>query len=154
MSSQSAIGTWMAPALRIVVAAIFIYAGASKAIAPLRFVADVGNFHLLPSPMIPALGLYLPWLEILCGASLLFLRLSRGAVLVLLCLVSVFLIALISARLRGLDVSCGCFGHAAHDLIFAWHLVLNFGIIAALIVLWRFWTGMPTRGDAAERKTN
>lgn len=103
--------------------------------SPLRFVTDIDNFHLLPWVLTVPLAFFLPWLEIVCGMALLFLRLDRGAVCILFSLASMFVIALASARLRGIDISCGCFGHATRDLSFASHLLLNFGIIAALLVL-------------------
>lgn len=126
---------WIVLILRIAVAAIFIYAGVSKAITPVRFSTDIANFHLLPWTLAVSLAFYLPWLEILCGLALLLLQLYRGALLILLVLSSVFIVALTSARIRGIDVSCGCFGHATRDLSFASHLALNFGIIIALSLL-------------------
>jgi len=123
--------------LRLAIAAIFIYAGITKAIAPLRFITDIDNFRLLPWVMTVGLAFYLPWLEIICGVALLVQRLDRGAVLILLVLTSIFLVAITSARIRGIDISCGCFGHAAKDLSFASHLALNFGIIAVLLIFLR-----------------
>jgi putative oxidoreductase len=137
MMSGFKVPGWTALVLRVVIAAIFIYAGISKAIAPLRFATDIDNFHLLPWIVVPPLAFYLPWLEMFCGVGLLLPQLQRGAMLILLFLTSFFVIALASARLRGLDISCGCFGHAARDLSFGSHLLLDFGIIAVLILLLR-----------------
>jgi hypothetical protein len=49
----------------------------------------------------------------------------------------VFISASIAAKARGIDISCGCFGHAGDRLSFAWHMVLDVGIIAAIICPWR-----------------
>ena len=129
------IPAWIAVMLRIVIAAIFIYAGISKALTPLRFATDIDNFHILPWRMAPLMAFYLPWLEIICGMALLFLRFDRGALLILCTLTFVFAFALISARIRGIDISCGCFGHGARDLSFASHLMLNVGIMVAILLL-------------------
>jgi putative oxidoreductase len=133
--SRLQVPDWIAVILRIVIAAIFIYAGTSKALAPIRFVTDIDNFHILPWVMTPPLAFYLSWLEIVCGLTLLFLRFERGALLILCTLTFVFVFALISARIRGIDISCGCFGHASRDLSFTSHLALNFGIIVAIFLL-------------------
>jgi hypothetical protein len=47
----------------------------------------------------------------------------------------VFIIASIVAKSRGLDISCGCFGHISKDWSFAQHLMLDLGIVTALLVL-------------------
>ncbi len=128
---------WARRALRVVIALLFIYAGISKAIAPLRFVTDIANFHLLPWIVAPPLAFYLPWLEITCGIALLFFARIDGALWILLALTSVFVFALTSARLRGIDISCGCFGHSMPDFSFSWHLVLNLAVGAILLLLLR-----------------
>jgi putative oxidoreductase len=133
---------WIVWALRVIIAAIFLYAGIAKTVAPLRFVTDVNNFHLLPWRAGALLAFYLPWLEIGCGLALLLRLLERGAALILLCLTLVFVIALVGARIRGIDVSCGCFGHTGHDLSLASHLILNLAIVAGLLTLW---SALPDR---------
>jgi putative oxidoreductase len=126
---------WLIAVLRIVVAAIFIYAGITKAVAPLRFVSDIDNFRILPWIVTPPLAVYLPWLEIVCGLALLFVRFDQGALLILLLLTLVFIGALTSAQIRKLDISCGCFGHSTPALNFTSHLALDFVIIAVLLLL-------------------
>jgi putative oxidoreductase len=133
--AQLKVPKWITLILRVVIAAIFIYAGISKALTPVRFITDIDNFHILPWRVTAPLAFYLPWLEIICGMALLFLRFERGALLILFVLSFVFVFALISARIRGIDISCGCFGHAARDLNFSSHLVLNSGIIVAILML-------------------
>ena len=57
------------------------------------------------------MSVYLPWLEIAAGAALLGKRWRLGALLIVAGLLLVFMGALGSAWWRGVDVSCGCFGH-------------------------------------------
>jgi hypothetical protein len=80
---------------------------------PVGFARDIDNYKLLPWPVAVALGLYLPWLEILSGLALVTRRLYRGALLILTLLTTVFIAASIIAKARGLDISCGCFGHVS-----------------------------------------
>src|SRR5205807_10563128 len=51
----------------LIVAGIFIYAGAIKALDPVQFASDIDNYKILPWPVSVALAFYLPWLEIFCG---------------------------------------------------------------------------------------
>jgi energy-converting hydrogenase Eha subunit E len=80
---------------------------------------------------------YLPWLEILCGLALITRRLYAGALAILLGLMLVFIGATISAKVRGIDITCGCFGAASQYLSFAGHLALDAIILVGLVLLWR-----------------
>jgi putative oxidoreductase len=127
---------WIWRVVDVLVAAIFIYAGALKVLDPVGFARDVDNYKMLPWPAAVALGLYLPWLEIVCGLAILIRRLYRGSLVILTALAAVFIVASVIAKARGLDISCGCFGHVSKGWSFGWHLLLDFGILGILIVLW------------------
>jgi hypothetical protein len=118
------------------IGALFVYAGLVKAWDPARFAGDIENYHILPWAVNVRLAFYLPWLEILCGLALIFRRLYSGAIALVFALMVVFIGATIAAKVRGLDISCGCFGHASDQLGFAWHMVLDLAILAALVALW------------------
>jgi len=101
---------WVVLALRVVIGGIFIVAGASKiGHAPL-FAAQIAGFRILPEPVVAPLAVVLPFLEILLGGYLIvgfFTRVAAWAAVVMLAL---FDLAIASAVVRGLTVSCGCFG--------------------------------------------
>lgn len=121
----------------IVIGGLFIYAGVIKVLDPVGFAGDIDNYKTLPWPIGVRLAFYLPWLEILCGLALITQVLYRGGVFILTLLMSIFIIATIVAKARGLDISCGCFGHASQYLNFAWHLALDFLLLGGLLVLWK-----------------
>jgi len=118
------------------VAGIFIYAGALKAFDPVRFASDIDNYKILPWPVCVALAFYLPWLEILCALALVLRWCYRGALSILTPLILVFTLATIAAKVRGLDITCGCFGHASQNWSFPAHLATNLAILTGLVVLW------------------
>jgi putative oxidoreductase len=118
------------------VGAIFIYAGAIKAFDPIRFANDIDNYKILPWTIGVGLAVYLPWLEILCGLALVARVLYRGGLSILVALNGIFIAATIAAKIRGLDITCGCFGHASKNWSFSTHLALDLAILAALIALW------------------
>ena len=121
--------------LDFVLAGIFIYAGALKAIDPVQFASDIDNYKLLPWPVSVAVAFYLPWLEIFCALGLVFRFLYRGALSILSASIVVFTLATIAAKVRGLDITCGCFGHASQNWSFPAHLITNLAILAGLLAL-------------------
>ena len=121
--------------IAILIGALFIYAGAVKIIDPVDFARDIDNYKMLPWTLGIGLALYLPWLEIFCGLALITRILYRGSVFIVTVLMILFIVASIVAKARGLDVSCGCFGHASKYLSFTWHLILDFLLLGGLIII-------------------
>jgi len=120
----------------LIIGGIFIYAGVIKAMDPVGFANDIDNYKILPWPLTVRLAFYLPWLEILCGLAVILGLLYRGGLLILTLLISIFIIASVIAKARGLDITCGCFGHASKYLSFFGHLALDFVLLALLVALW------------------
>jgi len=119
----------------LIVGGIFVYAGVVKVLDPVQFANDIDNYKTLPWFVSVRLAVYLPWLEIFCGLALIFRFLYRGGLLILTALILVFIGATIAAKMRGLDITCGCFGHASKNWNFSTHLVLDLLILLAAVVL-------------------
>jgi len=134
---DSKLATWAVRLLRLVIGATFIYAGVVKALSPIRFTNDIHNYRLLPWSMAVALAFYLPWLEIVCGLAVVLGRFYRAAIALLLALTIIFIVASATARIRGIDISCGCFGHLSNNLSFGWHLGLDTTLLVLLLALSR-----------------
>jgi uncharacterized membrane protein YphA (DoxX/SURF4 family) len=96
--------------LRVVLGAIFVIAGASKVGHADMFAAQIAGFRLLPQIVIAPLALGLPFLELLLGGYLILGLFTRSAAWVAAVLLAVFDAAIASAVMRGMSVSCGCFG--------------------------------------------
>jgi len=95
---------------------------------------------MLPWFVSVRLALYLPGLEIFCGLAVIFRFLYRGGLSVLTALLAVFIGATVTAKLRGLDITCGCFGHASKNWNFSTHLVVDLLILVAALALFsRVW---------------
>ena len=119
----------------LIIAGIFIYAGAIKVLDPVQFANDIDNYKILPWTIAVGLAFYLPWLEIFCGLALILRRLYLGGLSILTVLVAVFLVATVAAKVRGLDITCGCFGHASQNWNFPAHLAVDLAILGALLAL-------------------
>src|SRR5215212_6263799 len=126
---------WILRMLGFLIGALFIYAGALKVLDPVSFARDIDNYKMLPWAVAVASAFYLPWLEIFCGIALVVRPLLRGAVLILTALTIVFIVASIIAKSRGIDISCGCFGHASKGWSFSKHMVLDFALLAVLLAV-------------------
>ena len=107
----------------------------SRQLDPVQFASDIDNYKILPWPVSVALAFYLPWLEIFCAFGLVFRFLYRGALSILSASIVVFTLATIAAKVRGLDITCGCFGHASQHWSFPAHLATNLAILVALLAL-------------------
>ena len=119
----------------LIVGGVFVYTGAIKAFDPIRFASDIDNYKILPWAIAVSLAFYLPWLEIFCGIALLLRRFYLGGLSILAGLISVFVIATVAAKMRGLDITCGCFGHASKNWNFSTHLGLDLVLFGLLIFL-------------------
>ena len=119
----------------LIVGGIFIYAGTIKVLDPVRFGLDIDNYKTLPWFVSVRLAFYLPWLEIFCGLALIFRFLYRGGLSLLTVLIAVFIGATIAAKMRGLDISCGCFGHASQNWSFPQHMAIDLAILIAVLAL-------------------
>lgn len=113
-------------ALRLVLGGIFLWAGVLKAKDPMVFAEQIRGYQLIGDPLVAATALALPWLEILTGLGVMVRRLYLGSLLILAGMLTVFAVALGSAWIRGLDITCGCFGEAEGEVEnFALHYALG-----------------------------
>ena len=123
--------------LRVLLGAVLAAAGAAKAFQPQTFAVEVDRFQLTPWWLSVLLSYFLPWFEIVTAIALLCRPLYLGALLAVSGLGMLFAIAVGSAWLRGLDISCGCFGALVSGHVNAWHLLaalLLASVASALLV--------------------
>src|ERR1700719_1181283 len=121
--------------LDLIVGGIFIYAGVLKVLDPVQFGLDIDNYKLLPWFISVRLAFYLPWLEVFCGVALVFRFLYCGGLSILTALTLIFIGATVAAKARGLDITCGCFGHASQHWSFWQHMAVDLAIFVALAAL-------------------
>jgi putative oxidoreductase len=116
---------------RLILAAVFIYAAAQKIGKPLAFADEIHNYGFVDygAPLY-SMAVLLPWLELICGLSLVTGIGVRGSALVLLGLNAMFIIV-IAKRTAGyvsegtpfmkVYFDCGC-GFGA---VFAWKKLIE-----------------------------
>ena len=101
--------------IRLILGILFIWAAIPKIVNPQAFAGIIGNYQILPPALVNPAAIVLPWVEALCGVSLLTNRLIRGSALIFVALMLIFLLATAFNMARGLDVTCGCFSVAADE---------------------------------------
>jgi len=94
---------------RMLLGAIFIYASLSKILNPDQFAQAVMHYRIVPLVSVNLFAIVLPWLELVSGILLLLGLFSGGSIVMITLLMALFLGAIGSVLLRGLDISCGCF---------------------------------------------
>ena len=111
---------WTQFSIRLILGAIFLYAGFLKFQEPQRFADSIAGFQMVPDSVINLMALSLPVLEMIVGALLVFGIQRRIAALTVLILSGVFAVALITALTRGLKIDCGCFGGGEPSVLKTW----------------------------------
>jgi putative oxidoreductase len=104
---------------RLVLGGVFLYAGFVKIADPAAFAGEIAAYRLLPYFGNYLSAAVLPWLEVICGVLLIVGYRTRAAAAVILLLTTLFMAALASTIVRGLDIDCGCFRHGG-DKTSAW----------------------------------
>jgi len=94
---------------RLFLGGIFVFASYDKIIHPVPFAEIVYNYQILPDALVNLVSLFLPWLELLIGLSLILGVWVPGAVLICNLLLLAFFSTLVFNMARGLDIDCGCF---------------------------------------------
>ncbi len=102
--------------LGIILGLLFIYSAVPKILDVEYFARAVRNYRILPVWSHNIVALWMPWMELIAGFCLVFKVWVRGGATLILGMMVIFLIAVISAVLRGLDIDCGCFGRTVSQL--------------------------------------
>ncbi len=139
---------------RWAVGAVFIVAavglpgtaiGEGKLRHPHSFAASIRTYEMVPADLVFPMAVYLPWLELVIGATLIIGLWRREAVALALGLSAMFLIANATALARGLDVDCGCFGSGYHGSA-TQELLVAVGLLLALgLAVWTRRSACPDR---------
>jgi|GEM_PF-108450 len=102
--------SWAGLVVRVVLAAVWAWAALAKIGDPRRFVQVVRAYDATPEWLSKAIGYGLPTLELVLAVLLLLGLITRYAAAVSAALLAVFLVGIIQAAARGLEIQCGCFG--------------------------------------------
>ncbi|MES2705448.1 MAG: MauE/DoxX family redox-associated membrane protein [Verrucomicrobiota bacterium] len=117
-------------ACRFILGGFFVFSGLMKVREPVLFQENIRSFHILSDPWPGLLAISLPWFEILCGVGILLRWLYAGSLALVSGSLVIFMAAISWSWMRGLDISCGCFGQVDLALGYSWHLLLNLTLLS------------------------
>lgn len=120
--------------VRLALGITFIYASYYKIIDPGSFAKSIWYYHLVPGSLINILALVLPWVELICGLGLIIGVLYRGSLTITVAMTVVFIFALASALVRGINIECGCFKVARAADSSVWRSLLFDVVLLILLV--------------------
>jgi uncharacterized membrane protein YphA (DoxX/SURF4 family) len=95
--------------VRVFLGGLFIVASLDKIADPDTFATSILNYKIVGPTLAVVIATTLPSLELLCGLSLVLGLYPRASTVLITLMLVGFTILIISALLRGLDISCGCF---------------------------------------------
>lgn len=123
--------------VRFFLGVVFIYASLDKIQHPAAFAKIIDNYRILPLATVNLLAIFLPWLEIMIGAGLILGIARFGSSFLLNGILLVFIVAIMSVLIRGLDISCGCFSTTSGgDPIAIKRLLEDLGFLVLGVYLW------------------
>jgi uncharacterized membrane protein YphA (DoxX/SURF4 family) len=132
-------------ALRILLAAVFLFAAYSKLKQSyLVFAMSIDSYQLLPEWAVLTVARLLPILELLLGAGLLIGWKLRQFALAGLLLLAFFFGILVFSYGKGMTIDCGCFG--VGEALSAKTLLRDGALLGAAIALW--WLSPRSRKKA------
>jgi putative oxidoreductase len=130
---MSGMSRFLPAAVRILLGAIFIYAALLKIADPVAFAGSVAAYKILPYFASYLTAAVLPFLELICGLLLVCGYRVRGGALIIAAMNIVFMIALGTAIVRGLDIDCGCFKQGGAKTT-PWTALLRDAVFLAMTV--------------------
>lgn len=120
--------------IRVGFFALFLWAGSLKLLDPSAFAQDISHYRVVPDKLVPALAVGLPVLECVVALALLTRAYLRGAAWLGAGMLALFAGAMAQAKLRGIDLDCGCFGRDITDPVSWGKVALNTGL--AMLAVW------------------
>ena len=122
---------------RLVLTGTFVMAALPKIKDPVAFAASVNAFRVVGSDISNWIALFLPWLELILGIGILLPQIRSSSSILIATLLIVFIGLHASAWMRGLEISCGCFGakSAEEPTNYLWLITRNTLLLAACVLV-------------------
>lgn len=124
---------------RLVLAGVFVMAALPKIEDPITFTNSVAAFRVIDLDLSAWVALFLPWLELVLGLGILIPGIRRSSAVLIGLLLFSFIALHASAWLRGLDISCGCFGYETGEpgTNYSWLIARNVVLLWFIFLVFR-----------------
>ena len=118
--------------VRIILGIVFLISSYSKLKNPIGFAQAIENYKIFGALLSRWGAIFIPALEFILAILLITGRWMKETFIITAALFTIFDVMIIQAYLRGLDISCGCFG-SSYSPIDIWKFVEN-GMFTALAI--------------------
>jgi uncharacterized membrane protein YphA (DoxX/SURF4 family) len=95
---------------QIILGSVFIYASIGKILHPNSFADSISNYKILPVFLINLAAIILPY-----GVTLILSVRTKISAIILSLLLLIFISAILSTIIRGLNIDCGCFAKSINE---------------------------------------
>ncbi|PIE62943.1 MAG: protein MauE [Desulfobacter postgatei] len=136
LSRQTSIIEW---ALRLFLGGTFIAASWHKILSPDQFATILYGYGVFPPLTINILAIVTPFVELVCGITLITGLLKRSGLLLMIAMLVGFIFLISFNLIRGHEFDCGCFslGNTKGVWSSVWLLVRDIGLLGAGVYLFR-----------------
>jgi uncharacterized membrane protein YphA (DoxX/SURF4 family) len=130
-------------ALRLAIAAVFLWAARDKLVHPDRFADIVHDYNLLPLALVNVFAVCLPWVETAVAICLLLGIWVPSVALLATGMTVMFMAAISAALAQAHHLNCGCFTTSPEGEGEAWGLLWRDAalLVACAWLFWRSWRG-------------
>lgn len=129
---------WLLLLMRMILGGIFAFSASSKFLAPQALADAIVGFEMIPESWALEAAIVLIWHELICGTFMLLGLWTRATAIIISGMLAAFQVGLISVMVRGIEVSCGCFGQFS-EMQVGWHTVTrNFILLVFCLMLLYF----------------
>ncbi len=123
--------------IQCLLSSVFLAAAWFKLQDPNNTLTAIYQYKILSWEASDWLACALPWMEAAAALGLWARRVRLGAIFLGSALLSLFIAALVSAWIRDLDISCGCFGTGGVGARVRERLIEDVILLAFYLPLWR-----------------
>ncbi|WP_020588628.1 MauE/DoxX family redox-associated membrane protein [Desulfobacter curvatus] len=126
-------------ALRLFLGGTFIFASWHKILSPDQFATILYGYAVFPHQIINVLAIVMPFVELVCGITLITGILKRPGLLLINAMLVGFIFLIGFNLIRGHEFDCGCFSLGETKGIWSsvWLLVRDFVMLGAGVYLFR-----------------
>ena len=114
---------YLALALRLYIAWLFIDAGMYKINYAAEFAESIASYRMAPYWVVNFMAITMPWIEIICGMLLVCGIRVRSAIVIAGLLLVMFTFGIAINLLRNAPISCGCFSSLGETI--SWRTLLR-----------------------------
>ncbi|WP_035237435.1 MauE/DoxX family redox-associated membrane protein [Desulfobacter vibrioformis] len=133
--------------LRLFLGSTFIFASWHKIVSPDQFATILYGYAIFPHQFINVLAIVIPFVEIVCGITLITGLLKRSGLLLINAMLVGFILLISFNLIRGHEFDCGCFslGDTKGTWSSVWLLVRDLGMLGAGVYLFRLFNKKDSR---------